>query len=206
MTSKEIKQLIQQFAKLPTISSRQSKKIIAYLLENLSNDGIDSENLILLLERIRNELSKCEKCGNVLVGEKDCEICYAGEKNFSEIVCVVENLHELWRISSLNNLDSYKFHILGGIISATNGVSPDMLNIATLLRRIEDEEISEVIIALNKSYNGSITVNYVANILRKKFPNLTISTFAGGLPSGTDLDFIDDKTLEMAMNSRILCH
>ena len=159
----------------------------------------------MLLERIRQNICKCEKCGNVLISEKDCEICNKGEKNFSNIICVVENLYELWRISSLNNLASYKFHMLGGMISATNGISPDMLSIASLMQRIETEEISEVIIALNKSYNGSITVNYVANILKKRFQHLTISTFAGGLPSGTDLDFIDDKTLEMAMNCRVLC-
>jgi recombination protein RecR len=205
MTSKEIKQLIQQFAKLPTINSRQAKKVIAYLLENLSNDGIDSENLILLLEKIRQNIEKCEKCGNVLIDDGNCEICYKSEKSFSNIICVVENLYELWRISSLSNLESYKFHLLGGVISATNGISPDMLSIASLIQRIENEEILEVIIALNKSYNGSITVNYVANILRKRFSNLTISTFAGGLPSGADLDFIDDRTLEMAMNSRVLC-
>ncbi len=205
MASKEIKQLIQQFAKLPTINSRQAKKIIAYLLENLSNNGIDSGNFILLLERIRTNICKCEKCGNVLISQDYCEICYKSEKNFSNIICVVENLYELWRISALSNLDSYKFHILGGVISATNGISPDMLSILSLVQRIENEEASEVIIALNKSYNGSITVNYVANILKKKHPNLRISTFAGGLPSGTDLDFIDDRTLEMAMNSRILC-
>jgi recombination protein RecR len=205
MINKEIKQLIQQFAKLPTINSRQAKKIIAYLLENLSNNGVDSENLIIFLEKIRQNIHKCTNCGNILINEKDCEICYKGEKNFSTVVCVVENLYELWRISSLNNLDSYKFHILGGVISATNGISPDMLSIANLIQRIENEEITEVIIALNKSYNGSITVNYVANILKKRFNHLTISTFAGGLPSGTDLDFIDDKTLEIAMNSRVLC-
>ncbi len=205
MHQKEIKQLIQQFAKLPTINSRQSRKIIAYLLENLSNNEIDSENFILLLEKIRSTISKCPKCGNVVIEDKSCEICYKSEKNFANIICVVENLYELWRISSLNNLESCHFYILGGIISATNGISPDMLNIENLIYRIENEEITEVIIALNKSYNGSITTNYLSNILKKKFDNLTISTFAGGLPIGADLDFIDDKTLEMAMNSRVLC-
>jgi recombination protein RecR len=80
-----------------------------------------------------------------------------------------------------------------------------MLNINNLLKRIEENDITEIIIALNKSYNAVITTNYLAEILRRKFPHLKLSTLAGGLPSGADLDFIDDKTLEIAINSRILC-
>ena len=80
-----------------------------------------------------------------------------------------------------------------------------MLNTGNLIERIEDENTREIIIALNKNYNSILTANYLSELLRRKFPNLIVSTLAGGLPSGAELDFIDDKTLEIAINSRVLC-
>ena len=204
MENKLTKQLIQQFGKLPGVNSRQSKKIIAYLLEELSDGMLDVGNMILSLDKIKNETKKCHRCSNVIIGDERCLVCKKDDRFQFKTICVVENLYELWRISNLSSIES-SFHVLGGVISATSGVSPDMLNTENLIERIENEEMKEIIIALNKSYNSILTANYLAELLRRKFPNLIVSTLAGGLPSGAELDFIDDKTLEIAINSRVLC-
>jgi recombination protein RecR len=204
MENKLIKQLIQQFGKLPGVNSRQAKKIIAYLLEELSDGMLDVENMILSLDRIKNETQKCLICNNVIICDEKCAVCKKNERFQFRTICVVENIYELWRISNLSSIES-SFHVLGGVISATNGVSPDMLNTGNLIERIEDENTREIIIALNKNYNSILTANYLSELLRRKFPNLIVSTLAGGLPSGAELDFIDDKTLEIAINSRVLC-
>jgi recombination protein RecR len=204
MENKIIKQLIQQFGKLPGVNSRQSKKIVSYMLDGLSNGMIDIENMISALGRVKSDIRECSRCSNVIIGEEKCFICKKDERFQFKTICIVENLYELWRISGLTSLDS-SFHVLGGIISAVNGISPDMLNTNNLIERIYNEDVSEVLIALNKSYNSSITTNYLIELLKKKFPYLRLSTLAGGLPSGAELDFIDDKTLELAINNRVVC-
>lgn len=204
MPNNTIKQLIQQFAKLPNINLRQAKRITAYILEEFASEMSDVKNFVNNLEKIKCTISICEECNNPIFEDENCINCYTFHRKQFDTICVVENLYELWRMENLHSTN-FTFHILGGIISATNGTTPDMLNIANLIKRIEENQISEVIIALNKSYNAVITTNYLAEVLRKKFISLKISTLAGGLPSGADLDFIDDYTLETAFRSRILC-
>ena len=205
MQHKLVKHLIQQFSKLPRINSRQAQKITSHLLEELAAGMLDARNFISALDKAKSTISNCEICSNIIFAEEECTVCKQFVRKQFDTICVVENLHELWRMESLHNIN-FTFHVLGGIISATNGTSPDMLNVDNLIRRIEEHQITEVIVALNKSYSAIITSNYLAELLRRRFPNLRISTLAGGLPSGADLDFIDDRTLEIAIESRVLCN
>jgi recombination protein RecR len=204
MQSKSIDQLVQQFAKLPGMHNRQAKKVVAYFLNELSSNKLNTQNLVKNLSEIKNTARTCARCFNVVIKDEECFVCKKDRKYQPNMICVVESLYDLWRMSDISCMD-YSFHVLGGIISAADNISPEMLNIDSLVQRIEEESITEIIIALNKSYNSLFTISYINEVLRKKFPSLTISTLAGGLPIGTEFDFIDDSTLRIAINSRIKC-
>ena len=213
ITDKILKQLGQQIGRLPGVNFRQAKKISAYILSELvksKSSGVNS--LISMLSYAKENATQCYVCHNIFFDDH-CDVCdsdgrpsiQSGKQN---IICVVENLYELWRMQQIDNCNFY-YHIIGGIISASGGVMPNDLNLPSLIERIRsNEQITEVIIMLNKSYDGIITTNYIADVLNKAFNSdgsnmrIIISTPADGLPQGTNFDFIDERTFELSLTGR----
>ena len=195
MQNKILDDLIKFFSKLPSLGPRSAKRVVLYLLNN-------KENVMFPLLTAMNEgydkIKHCSICGN-LTTDDVCDIC-ADETRNKEIICVVENVADLWAIE---NTMIYKgqYHILGGTLSATEGRGPNDINIDSLVSRIKNEQnIKEVIIATNPTIEGQTTAFYIADIL-KEF-NLKITKPAYGIPLGSEFNYLDESTLDIAFKNK----
>ncbi len=112
---------------------------------------------------------------------------------------MVQDISDLWALER-GGLYKGRYHILGGVLSAIEGVTPDDLNIDKLLRRIDDEQITEIILALPATVDGQITMHYISSLLKDK--NVQVSTLAQGIPVGGELDYMDDGTIKLALDMR----
>lgn len=155
-----------------------------------------------LAEAIANaadNVKDCSVCGN-LGGYDPCEICSNPNRDVSQI-CVVEDVADLWAIERSNAFKGL-YHVLGGTLSALDGVGPSDLRIESLLDRLKDGRIKEVILALNATVDGQTTAHYVTE--RLSTSGITVSRLAHGLPVGGELDYLDDGTLTAAIKARRL--
>lgn len=195
MDNKVLNNLIKVFSKLPSLGPRSAKRIVLYLLNN--KDNIMSP-LITCMEEGYNKIKHCSICGN-LTTDNICEICSDDTRN-KDIICIVENIADLWAIE---NTMIYKgqYHILGGTLSATEGRGPKDINIDSLLDKIKDNSnIKEIIIATNPTIEGQTTAFYIADIL-KNF-NLKITKPAYGIPLGSEFNYLDESTLDIAFKNK----
>lgn len=212
---KLIKILSSQISKLPDINFRQSKKITSKIIElsaKYNSFNIDNSftELFDILGFLKEHIKECNSCHYFMI-DNFCEICSNSIKKNQRIICIVENFYEYSRLKDIGENFSYDFHIIGGIISISNGFLPKDLNLQSLLKKIKSEErdIKEIVIAINKSYDGMLTCNYIASFLKENLSDkiknnkLKITTLADGLPSGvSNFDFIDNKTLEISFQER----
>ena len=136
-------------------------------------------------------------CGNI--GSDDlCEIC-SDEKRHNGQICVVEGIADLWALERSNNFKG-QYHVLGGVLSALDGVGPENLGIEKLKDRLSKEKINEIILALNSTIDGQTTAYYIADEL--KDPHIQITSLARGVPIGGELDYLDDGTILAALTAR----
>ena len=145
----------------------------------------------------KTKIKKCKRCGN-LSEEDECLICQDQSRDMSTI-CIVEeskNIILFEKIGSFNGL----YHVLGGLISPLEGINPENINIASLLQRIKNENIKEIILAVKPTVEGETTALYIQKLLAKT--NVRISKIAHGVPMGADIDYIDPLTLEIALSDR----
>ena len=187
-------ELINIFSKLPSLGPRSARRIVLYLLKNKEKI---IPTLITTIENVKSELSYCHLCGNVDV-VNPCNIC-ADDKRKNGKLCIVEDIGDLWAIEKSKAFNG-TYHVLGGVLSAMDGVGPDQLNISSLLKRLESGSVKEVIIATNATTEGQITGQYIADECSKF--QILITRLAQGIPIGGDLDYTDNKTLVQAFNSR----
>ncbi len=194
MSEQYLEKLIKKVSKLPGLGPRSSRRVVLHLLK-------DKEKLLLPLiedlSTVANNIGSCIKCGN-LDENKICQICKDPSRN-QNLLCVVETVADLWALER-SNVYNGKYHILGGVLSAIDGVNPDQLNIASLEKRLEDKSITEIIIAISATLDGQTTAYYLADILSKF--NINITRLAHGLPVGGELDFLDDGTIAQALKAR----
>ena len=153
--------------------------------------------LIKILEDVYNNIKICEVCGNYDT-QTPCAICSSSSRE-DKLLCIVQDINDLWALER-GGLYKGKYHILGGVLSAIEGVTPDDLNINKLMQRIDKEHISEIIIALPATVDGQITMHYISTLLKEK--NIKISTLAQGIPVGAELDYMDDGTIKLALDMR----
>ena len=153
--------------------------------------------LIEAMREVAENVKTCEICGNFDT-ESPCPIC-ASETRDSSTICVVQDVADLWAMERVAMFKG-KYHVLGGILSALDGVAPEDLNIEKLFTRIERDSIKEVILALPATIDGQITANYLIQKL-KNF-DIKVSTLAQGIPVGAELDYMDEGTIQLALNSR----
>lgn len=194
MQGKEIDKLIKIIAKLPALGARSSRRIVLHLLKKRETVLLP---LIEALQDVSEHIKKCPVCGNFDTDEP-CAICRDGARD-SESLCVVQDVADLWAMERVGFYRG-RYHVLGGILSALDGITPDDLNMDALFRRLQSGEIKEVILALPATIDGQITAHYLLSRL-KEFP-IKVTTLAQGIPVGAELDYMDDGTIQMALSAR----
>ena len=195
MQNKILDDLVKLFSKLPSLGPRSARRVVLYLLNNKENIMAP---LLNAMDEGYTKIKYCPICGN-LTTDEICDIC-ADETRNKEIICVVENVADLWAIE---NTMIYKgqYHILGGTLSATEGRGPNDINVEGLLNKIRNaQNIKEVIIATNPTIEGQTTAFYIADVL-KDF-NLKITKPAYGIPLGSEFNYLDESTLDIAFKNK----
>ncbi len=194
MPSQEIEQLIQLLAKLPGLGPRSARRAVLHLVKRRESL---MQPLATALETAGQAISACTTCGN-LDAQDPCGICQDARRDATAI-CVVEDVADLW---ALERAGAFKgtYHVLGGVLSALDGVGPEDLNVSGLLRRAETGEVKEIILAMNATVDGQTTAHYLTE--RLSGAGVIISRLAHGVPVGGELDYLDDGTLAAALKSR----
>lgn len=186
--------LIECYKKLPGIGEKTAERMAISTLE------MDDEIIELFSESLKNvktKITRCKKCNNLAEGDF-CEVCKMPNRD-EKTICVVE---EPKNVVLFEKVGSYKglYHVLDGLISPLDGIDPSDLNISNLIKRIEEENISEVIIAVKPSIEGETTSLYISKLL-ENLP-VKVSKIAHGIPIGVDMEYIDALTLELAIEDR----
>jgi len=186
---------IEELSKLPSIGKKTAQRLAIHILKR-ENDEVES--FVKAIRDLKLKLRFCSRCFNLSVNEL-CEICESSKRDHS-IVCVVEEANDVIAIEKTNEFNG-TYHVLGGSLSPLSGVGPDELRIKELLKRFENEDFKEIILALNPDTEGETTILYLSKLL-KPF-GVKISRIARGLPVGGDLEFADDATIGRAVLGRI---
>ncbi len=194
MASPEIETLAQALARLPGFGPRSARRAVLYLLKRRETALVP---LMRALEAVEQRLSTCGACGNVDT-TNPCSIC-ADPRRDDRSIAVVEDVADLWALER-SRLFPGRFHVLGGRLSALDGVRPEDLTIDRLIRRVERGGIDEVVLAMNATLDGQTTAHYIADRL-ERFP-VRLTQLAHGLPVGGELDYLDDGTLAQALRAR----
>ncbi len=194
MASVDIETLSAALAKLPGLGPRSARRAVLHLLKRRETALVP---LLRALEGVNERLATCESCGNVDTCNP-CGIC-ADPRRDQRMLCVVEDVPDLWALER-SRLFPGKFHVLGGKLSALEGIRPEDLNISSLLSRIAEGGIDEIILAMNATLEGQTTAHYLAE--RMESLPVRITQLAHGLPVGGELDYLDDGTLAQALRAR----
>ena len=190
----EIERLIQLLARMPGLGPRSARRAALSLIKK--RDTL----LAPLAEAMRiavENIVVCTECGNVDTTQP-CTICADGKRDPSMLV-VVEDVSDLWALERSGAV-SARYHVLGGVLSALDGVRPEHLNLERLVERASDPAMTEIILALNATVDGQTTAHYVTESLSHL--GLTITRLAHGVPVGGELDYLDEGTLSAAIRSR----
>ena len=194
MASPEIEALTQALAKLPGLGPRSARRAVLHLLKKRETA---LEPLLAALASVADRLTTCSTCGNVDTTDP-CGIC-ADPRRDQRSLCVVEDVPDLWALDR-SRLFPGRFHVLGGRLSALDGVRPEDLGIDSLVRRLEAGGIDEVVLAMNATLEGQTTAHYIAERI-ERFP-VRVTQLAHGLPVGGELDYLDEGTLAQALRAR----
>ena len=194
MISSEIDYLVRLMSKLPGLGMRSARRIVLHLLNNKEKEMLVLSNEI---KQVAELVQFCSICGNMDTKET-CHICL-DDKRDKSIICVVENVGDLWAIER-SSVFGGQYHVLGGVLSALDNVGPKDLKIENLVERARNENTKEVILANSATVDGQTTAHYLADQLSEC--NVLISRLAQGLPIGGELDFLDDGTITQALKAR----
>ncbi len=195
MNSSEIDILINEISKLPGLGRQSAQRIAIYLLKNKS---AKLSPLIKTLTDAQTNIVDCNKCGNIDMIDP-CNLCQNSKRDDNTIL-VVEDVSDLWTFERTGFYKG-KYHVLGGSLSAMNGLGINELRISKLIERIRVQKIDEVILALSTTMEGQTTSHVIADKL-ETFKDLTITRLAQGIPMGGEVHFLDENTLNAAFQSR----
>ncbi len=194
MASTEIETLAASLARLPGLGPRSARRAVLWLVKRRETA---LGELLDALGEVRDRLVECDTCGNVDT-QNPCGIC-ADPKRDTKSLCVVEDVADLWALDRAR-LFAGTYHVLGGRLSAMDGVRPEDLNLASLFARIEAGGVEEVVLAMNATLEGQTTSHYIAERLENAAVRIT--QLAHGLPVGGELDYLDEGTLAQALRAR----
>ena len=195
MANSEIDKLINEVSKLPGLGRRSAQRIALYLLKNKERSLLP---LIQSLQEADQKIINCETCGNIDT-ISPCLLC-VNTKRDSQTICVVEDLSDLW---TFERIGFYRgmYHVLGGSLSAINGIGTDELRITKLIQRIKKQSVKEVILALSTTIEGQTTSYVIADKL-ETIEDLDVTRLAQGVPMGGEVHYLDENTLNAAFQSR----
>jgi recombination protein RecR len=194
MAGPEIERLVQLLARLPGLGPRSARRAALYMLKRRETL---LDPLTEAMKAAQDNVRACSVCGN-LDSTDPCSLC-ADHRRDDATLCVVEDVSGLWALER-SGLFRGRYHVLGGVLSALDGVGPDDLNVANLVSRARGEQVREVILALAATVDGQTTAHYLHD--RLKGVDVTVSTLALGVPVGGELDYLDDGTLGAALKAR----
>ena len=194
MESAEIKNLIKLMSKIPGLGPRSARRSVLNLIKNPEKLMLHLANSLI---QVSESIRLCSICG-IIDADIICGIC-KDEKRDKNIICVVEDIADLWALERSSNYKG-RYHILGGVLSAIDGIKPEDLRIKDLLENIKINNIKEVILATSATLAGQTTSFYITDLLEGK--GIIISRLAQGIPMGGELDYLDDGTIGVALDSR----
>ncbi len=194
MATSEIERLIAQLAKLPGLGPRSSRRVALYLLKRRA---VALDPLIAALTQAADKVRPCGVCGNLDTADP-CALCSDGRRD-DGLICVVEDVADLW---ALERGAAYRgrYHVLGGVLSALDGVGPEDLHITGLIERAREATVKEVILATSATVDGQTTAHYITD--RLAGCEVVVSQLAHGVPMGGELEYLDDGTLAAALKAR----
>ncbi len=193
--SKLIENAVNEFAKLPGIGKKTALRLVLHLLKEEEAKVAQFGEAIVTM---RKDIQFCKKCHNIADKEL-CSIC-ENQLRKQDLVCVVESFRD---VIAIEQTEQYRgvYHVLGGVISPVDGVGPDHLNVESLVKRVEEDGVKEVIMALNPTMEGDTTIFYLSKRL-KNF-EVTITTIARGVAFGGELEYVDEMTLARSIVKRL---
>ncbi len=195
LPSSLLENAVAQFTKLPGIGKKTALRLVLHLLkQDLNEVQLFGETIA----RMRNEIKFCQRCHNISDGDI-CSICANSMRN-QQVICVVENIRDVIAVESTQQFNG-TYHVLGGIISPLDGVGPDQLAIESLVNRITNEDVEELVFALSPNIQGDTTIYYI----QKKISHLTcrVTTIARGIAFGGELEYADEMTLARSIANRL---
>ena len=193
-SNEEINKLILLISKLPGLGPKSASRAVLHLLKRKEQLMIPLSEALLTAS---DKIITCEECGNIDLNSP-CNMCTDEDRNITQI-CVVEDVADLWALEKSGVFNGY-YHVLGGNLSAINGIGPDELNIKKLVDRVGNKSIKEVILALSTTVDGQTTAHYVADCLSNS--DVEVSRLGQGVPVGGELDYMDEGTIAAAISSR----
>ena len=194
MNGPEIERLIQLLGRLPGLGPRSARRVALHLLKKRE---VLMQPLSTALADAARAIRPCTICGNLDTIDP-CSIC-ADSRRDTGLICVVEDVGDLWAMERAKVFSGH-YHVLGGTLSALDGIGPDELNIAGLLRRVAGGGVREIIVATNATVDGQTTAHYLAERLADQA--VPVTRLAHGVPVGGELDWLDDGTLATALKAR----
>jgi recombination protein RecR len=194
-SSQLLEQAVQAFAKLPGIGKKTALRLVLHLLKQ---DAAEVTQFSETIARVRSEIRFCSTCHNISDGDT-CSIC-ANPSRQKSTICVVENIRDVIAIESTQQYNG-SYHVLGGVISPLDGIGPDQLRIDTLLERVRQSAVDELIFALSPTIQGDTTIYYIQKKLDN--PSLKITTIARGIAFGGELEYADEMTLARSLQNRL---
>ncbi len=192
--TKPLAQLIDQFQKLPGIGPKSAQRMAFFMLKMPLSEV---EKFATTLIEAKKQIKYCHICFN-MSSQDPCEIC-SSHKRTKDTICVVAETKDLTAIEKTHEFKGV-YHVLQGLISPIDGITPEDLRIKELLQRVADDEVKEVIFAINPSVEGDATTLYLSKLLKPFGVKLTRIAF--GLPIGSELEYVDELTLARAMEGR----
>ncbi|WP_260922662.1 recombination mediator RecR [Novosphingobium sp. 9] len=194
MASQEIETLTAALSRLPGLGPRSARRAVLWLIKRRETALVQ---VLDALEAVRGALVECDTCGNIDT-TNPCAIC-ADPRRDVRSICVVEEVADLWALDRAR-LFTGRYHVLGGRLSALDGIRPEDLAIDSLLRRVEAGGIDEVLLAMNATLEGQTTAHYIAE--RLEAMPVRVTQLAHGVPVGGELDYLDEGTLAQAIRAR----
>ena len=195
MYSPTIESLIEQFAQLPGIGRKSAERIAFYVLDVMNE--ADAEKMARIICDAKKSVKFCETCQN-LTDVSPCPICTSSKRDKS-VICVVEEPKD---VSAIEKTGQYNglYHVLHGVISPIDNISPDDIKIKELILRLTDGSVKEVIMATNPTVNGTATAVYIQRLLKPI--GIKVTRIANGIPMGSDIEYADEMTLSKALEAR----
>ena len=194
MLPNSLKNLIECFKFLPGIGGKTAERLAFSMLD------FDKDNLTMFSNAIidlRDNIRKCDVCGNISDSSL-CSICSNSDRD-SSVIFVVEKAKDILLFEKLGVYNGI-YHVLDGLINPLDGIGPDDIELSSLIKRIENGSVREVILALKPSIEGETTMQYISKVLEDS--SVKVSKIATGVPIGTDMEYIDSLTLELAIDER----